>query len=574
VVGLAVALESALLLAAPGSRAAAPVPAWGERGMVVSSVGLADQAGRAMFERGGNAVDAAVATAFAAGVVNPFSSGIGGGGFILVHVGATGEVLALDAREVAPAAARPEQYVDASGEVSREASRSGGRAVAVPSLVPALLEVHARFGALPLEVVMEPAIRLCREGVPVTPWHQRILRVSREKVARFPETERVQLEGGQVPPLGWKLVQSELGQTHEVIAAQGAEAFRSGPIAEAIVKTVREAGGVLSLEDLAGYRTVWRQPVRGTYRGYEVLSMPPPSSGGVHLVQMLNTLEPYDLAALGHNSSDAISLIAEAMKLAFADRAVHLGDPDFHAVPVVWLTSKEYGVRLAERIRPHPWWRRAPWTWGRSQLLDVQSPGEPPPNNSGTTHISTLDAEGNAVALSQSINTIFGSGLTVEGTGIVLNNHMDDFSLAPGVANAWGLVGTSPNLIAPGKRPLSSMTPTIVRREGRVTMVSGSPGGPVIISAVLQSLLNTIDYGLDAQEAVSAPRFHHQWRPDALVLEPEHPRDVVEALRRRGHPVRDAPYGLGAAQLIVRDPETGILWGGADPRRSSAASGY
>lgn len=571
----AVAAALALLFAVTSARAAAPDPAWGRNGMVVSSVGGADAAGREMLERGGNAIDAAVAAGFAAGVINPFSSGIGGGAFVVVRDGKSGKVHALDAREVAPAGTRPELYVDAQGQVSRELARTGGRAVGVPSLVPALVEVHARFGKLSLETVVGPAIRLCNEGVSVTTWHRRLVAYARERLLKFPETARIQLAGGtEVPELGSKIVQPELGRTHAAIAKDGADALRRGPIAQAIVDTVRVHGGVMTDKDLEGYRTVWREPVRGEYRGHEIVAMPPPSSGGVHLIQMLNTLEAFDLAALGRNSSDSIHLIAEAMKLAFADRAVHLGDPDFHAVPVPWLTSKEYGARLASEIRQRPFWRKPPWRWGRPTLLEVERASTPPPNDSGTTHISALDSEGNAIALSQSINTVFGSGLTARGTGIVLNNHLADFALVSGGTDVWGQVGANPNTIAPGKRPLSSMTPTIVLRDGEPVIVTGSPGGPVIITAVLQSLLNVIDHGLDAQEAVAAPRVHHQWRPDVLVMEPEHPNDVRQNLTDMGHPLRAAPYSLGAVQLAVRDPETGLFSGGADPRRSSSASGF
>jgi gamma-glutamyltranspeptidase/glutathione hydrolase len=557
----------------PGAHAAAPDPVWGRSGMVVSSVGLADRAGLEMLAQGGNAIDAALAAGFAAGVINPFSSGLGGGAFVLVHVAKTGETFALDARETAPAATRLELYLDANGVVSAEASKTGGLAVAVPSLVPALLEVHQRYGRLPRERVLAPAIRLCREGVAVTTWHQRMLSSVRDKIARFPETASIQLAAGKVPPLGWRLVQPDLARTHQEIATRGADALRRGRIADAIVSSVREAGGVMTAEDLASYRSAWRQPVSGSYRGFEIRSFPPPSSGGVHLVEMLNTLEPYDVAGLGAGSSDTFHLFAEAMKLAFADRAAYGGDPDFQPVPVDWLTSKAYGLELAALVRPRPFWKRPPWEWGRGGTLRVERPHAPPPNDSGTTHISVLDAEGNAVALSQSINTVFGSGLTAVGTGIVLNNHMDDFAIDPSGANAWGLPGGSPNRLEPGKRPLSSMTPTIVLRDGKPVMIAGSPGGPLIITAVLQALVNAIDFGMNAQAAVSFPRVHHQWRPDVLLVEPDVPRDVVRRLEELGHPVQLAPYGLGAAQLLVYDPATGLYWGGADPRRSSSASG-
>jgi gamma-glutamyltranspeptidase/glutathione hydrolase len=549
-------------------------PEWGRQGMVVSSVGPAAAAGREILIEGGNAIDAAVAAGFAAGVSHQFSSGLGGGGFILAYLGATGEVLALDAREVAPAAAGADMFLDAAGQVDPQASRLGGRAVAVPGLLQGLHELHTLHGRLPWARVVEPARRLCREGVPVGVHHRRMLALAQPHLSRFPETARIQLADGQLPPLGWKLVQPDLERTLEAIAQRGPQVLQRGEIAEAMVKATRAHGGVLTLDDLASYRTRRRTAVRGYYRGLEILSMPPPSSGGIHLIQMLNTLEPFDLAASGMNSSETIHLMAEAMKLAFADRAVHLGDPDFYPVPLAWLTSKSYGLELAQRLEPRPFWRKPPWLWGRSRVLRLERSGTPPPDDGGTTHISVLDAAGNAVALTQTVNTLFGSGITAPGTGIVLNNEMDDFAAAPNAPIAFGLVGQRANAIAPGKRPLSSMTPTIVLRDGRPWLVAGSPMGPMIITTVLQTLINVIDFGMNIQDAVAAPRFHHQWRPDRLLLEPEHPRDVVARLEDWGHPVRVSEFHFGASVAILRDPETGLLWGGVDPRRDSAAAGF
>jgi gamma-glutamyltranspeptidase/glutathione hydrolase len=576
VIGRALLLAS-LSLVAPDARAAAANPAWGRQGMVVTSVTAASEAGREAFARGGNAIDAAVAAAFAIGVTEQYHSGIGGGGFILIRLGG-GETFALDAREVAPAAARADMYLDASGKVVPGASRVGGKSVAVPGLAHGLLEAHARFGKLSRADVLAPAIRLAREGFAIGVRHQRIVALGQQlglwQAPFAAETARINLAGGATPPLGWKLVQPDLARTYEALAQRGAEVLARGPIADAIVAAATSAGGLLTKEDLAGYRTRWREPVRGSYRGLEVVSFPPPSSGGVHLVQMLNTLEPFDLAALGAGSSESIHLVAEAMKLAFADRAAHLGDPDFVDVPVPWLTSKEYGKALAARLRPRPFWRRAPWRWGQGDVLEVAGPGTPPPDDSGTSHLSALDAAGNAVAITQTVNLLYGSGITVPGTGIVLNDEMDDFSAAPDVPNAFGLVGRDKNAIAPGKRPLSSMTPTIVVRDGRAWMVTGSPGGPRIITTTLLTILNAVDYGMDVQAAVSAPRFHHQWFPDKLELEPDVPRDVREALVRRGHPAEYATRAWSSAQAIVADPEKGVIWGGSDPRSDGAALGW
>ncbi|MFQ5515100.1 MAG: gamma-glutamyltransferase [Myxococcota bacterium] len=564
-------LLALLVFAAPAEAAAVPL-AWGKNGAIACSAGPAVEAGRELLAAGGNAIDAAVGTGFAAGVAHPFSSGLGGGGFLVLRVGGSGEVFAIDAREMAPGAARRDMFVRPNGEVDAETSRSGGLAVAVPGLVQGLYEAHARFGRLPWSRVLAPAIRMAREGVPVGPYHRAVLARARPLIERFAETARIQLDDGELPETGWRLRQPDLARTLEAIARSGPRAMTEGPIAEAIVRATREAGGVITLVDLAGYRTRWVEPLRGTYRGLTVFSMPPPSSGGVHLIQMLNTLEGFELARLGANSSEAIHLISEAMKLAFADRAVHLGDPAFFDVPTAWLTSKAYGQELAARLRPRPFWRRLPWHWGRPHVLEVRRPGTPP-RDGGTTHISVLDAAGNAVALTQTINTLFGSGVTAAGTGIVLNNEMDDFSAAPDVPNAFGLVGDAANAIAPGKRPLSSMTPTIVLREGVPWLVAGSPMGPFIITTVLQTLLNLVDFSMDLAHAIAAPRFHQQWLPDRLYLEPEHPRDVVERLSSWGHPVFVAPFHFGASAVVLDDPEAGAILAAADPRRDAGAAG-
>ncbi len=552
------------------SRAASRAPLESSHGMVVASVAPAVDAGRDILALGGNAIDAAVATAFASGVAHQFSSGIGGGAFIVIRL-ADGRSFAVDAREVAPASASATMYLDANGDVVKEASRVGSLAVAVPSLVQGLHEAHARFGKLPWAQVVAPAAGLARHGVEVGPHHRRILGFVQKRLADFPETARVQLADGEVPEVGWKLVQPDLARTLDAIAARGPTAMTQGEIAEAIVKA---AEGAVTLEDLAGYEVKWREPVRGEYRGHEIISMPPPSSGGVLLVEMLNALEPFDLKALGHNSSGMIHLVAEAMKLAFADRAAHLGDPDFHPVPVEWLTSRAYAETLSARLRKPPFWKRAPWNWGAPHLLRVSGPGAPP-DDSGTTHISVMDEAGNAVAITQTVNTLFGSLITVPGTGIVLNNEMDDFSASPTTSNFWGAVGeTSVNAVAAHKRPLSSMTPTIVVKDGAPLMVVGSAMGTIIMSTVLQTLINTIDFDMGAQAAVSAPRVHHQWKPDGIMLEPEHPRDVRERLSEIGHELIDRGFYLGAAELIVRDPKTKRFSAGADPRRDSGAAGY
>ncbi len=442
--------------------------------------------------------------------------------------------------------------------------------MAVPGLVQGLYELHQRYGSLEWHELLKPAIRLCRDGVEIAPAERRMLQIVAPRLADFPETARIQLDAGQVPPLGWRLYQPDLARTLEQIAARGGFALVYGDLARKIVDAT---GGALTLDDLAGYQPIWRDPVRGTYRGLEIVSMPPPSSGGVLLVEMLNALEPYDLGALGLNSSETVNLVAGAMKLAFADRAEYLGDPGFVRVPTDHLASKAYGHELAALLRPPFFLLRAPWNWGKPVIPNTRRAAPAPPDDGGTTQISVVDEQGNAVSLTQTVNTLFGSLITVPGTGIVLNNEMDDFSL-PGTPNAWGAVGQSANSIQPGKRPLSSMTPTIVLENGEVRYVLGSPMGTFIISSVLQTLLNSVDFKLGPEQAVSMPRFHHQWSPDTLMVEPTHPRDVVEKLRDWGHTVEPSRFPMGAVQLIVRDKPSETWFGSTDPRRDGAALGY
>jgi gamma-glutamyltranspeptidase/glutathione hydrolase len=392
--------------------------------------------------------------------------------------------------------------------------------------------------------------------------------------ARFPETARIQFNNGEPVPIGWRLKQTDLAKTLRAIAKQGPEVFYSGPIGNAIVAHVQAKGGILSAADLTNYKPVLRAAVSGTYRGVEVHSYPPPSSGGVVLLEILNILEGYDLAALGPGSSASLHLTGEAMKLAFADRAAYLGDADFIDVPVAELISKSYADKQRARINP-PWFKRSPSNWFNGEtVLKAKGPGLPQ-NDSGTAHLSVVDAAGNAVAITQTINTPFGSGITVPGTGVILNNEMDDFAIAPDTPNAYGLVDTTgANAIEPFKRPLSSMSPTILVKNGKPIMVTGSPGGPRIITTTLLTILNIIDYGMNVQEAVAAPRFHHQWIPDKLFLEPEFPADVVEALEARGHNVSQSDRRWSSAQAIVIDLDTGRMTGGSDPRADGQAMPY
>ncbi len=531
--------------------AASFAPEWGRDGMVVTSVAPAAAAGDRILEQGGNAVDAAIATAFAAAVAHPFSSGLGGGLFAVAHDAKSGKSTALDARETAPAGASAAFY-----EENPNAIRRGRFAVGVPGMVQGLYALHERYGSMPWKTLIEPAIELAENGVEVSVWHHTMVSRVADRLADYPETARIQLLEGAAPPLGWKLVQKDLAKTLKRIRAHGGQALAVGPIAKKIEQATQ--GAVTEL-DLARYRVKWKQPIYGRYRGYDIVSMPPSSSGGVLLVQMLNILQRYDLNRIGKGTAEYIHLLASTMKLAFADRARYLGDTDFAEVPVERLTSMAYADQQAARLKPE----------GQPEIAGI---GAAPPDDHGTTHISVMDRHGNAVAITQTINTIFGSLITVPGTGIVLNNEMDDFSIAGNVANAWGAVGRSANAVVPGKRPLSSMTPTLVLKDGRVQMVVGSPMGTTIISSVLHALINTIDFGFDPQRAVMAPRYHHQWQPDVLRVEPEFSKDVREQLEQWGHRVQEVRF-MGAAQLIRYDPETCYFWGGADGRRDSGALG-
>jgi len=537
------------LLISNTALAASFEPVWGRDGMLVTSVGPAAWAGQQVLEKGGNAVDAAIATAFAAAVAHPFSSGIGGGMFAVVYSAEDGSSTTLDARETAPAAATAEFYAK-----NPDSIRSGAHSVAVPGMVQGAWALHQKYGSMPWKDLLEPAINMASEGYRVEIWHHNVVKRVAERLKEFPETQRVQTVDGMAPPLGWNHVQADLAETLRYIQKKGEKALAVGPIATKIAKATNNAVTEL---DLARYKVKWREPTSASYRGYEIVSMPPPSSGGVLLTQMFNILSRYDLGSMNHGSSEYVHLLASTMKLAFEDRAVNLGDADFYDVPVKKLTSMAYADQQAARINPNG---------------QVKSKTDHPqaPDDAGTTHISVMDKYGNAISLTQTINTLFGSKITVPGTGIVLNNEMDDFSVGPELANAWGATGSLVNAVAPGKRPLSSMAPTIVLQDGKPVMVIGSPMGTLIITAVLQTLINVIDFDFDAQRAVNAPRFHHQWKPDRLTLEPDFSVEVKERLQALGYELREYSI-IGAAELAVFDSEACMFWGGADGRRDSRA---
>ncbi len=522
-------------------------------GIVVADDGLASQAGMEMLKRGGNAVDAAVATAFALAVVDPAASGIGGGGFMVLYLAKGQKAHVLDFRETAPAAVHRDLYLK-GGKVVASLSLTGGLAVAVPSEVIGLAEALKRFGTLPLATVMAPAIRYATEGFPL----QGHLRYAVERqlgnIRKSPGLARIFLRGDGTPyDEGEKIAQTELGETLNTIAQQGPQVFYEGAIAQAIVDGVKKEGGVMSLEDLKTYRPVWREPLLGRYRKRLVISMPPPSSGGIALLEMLRVLESYPLNPIAHNSATYLHLLAETMKHAFADRAQYLGDPAFVQVPTQRLISKEHIDGVRSKIS-------ALRTYGPEFYGPVSTQSE----KGGTTHLSVLDGAGNAVSCTLTINTRFGSKVVAPGTGVLLNNEIDDFSIQPGAPNVYGLIGKEANSIQPQKRPLSSMTPTIIMENDRPVLIVGGAGGPRIINAVLQTILNVLDFRMPVDRAVEAPRIHHQWIPNELSVEPGIPAETRASLERRGHVVRERE-NLGVVQAIL--VRNGQVTGKADPRK-------
>ena len=570
----AAALPALAQGAPPGMAAREPVaiPSGGARllpvrashGMVASQEALATRVGVDVLKRGGNAVDAAVATGFALAVTLPIAGNLGGGGFMLVHLADRRESVAIDYRETAPAAATRDMFLGPDGEPDPKKSRDGGLSVGVPGTVAGLALAHQRYGSgrFTLAELTGPAEKLARDGFEVPDELADSLAAS-GRVGRFPESRAVFYRDGRPVARGERLVQPGLADTLARIAAEGPDGFYRGPTASRLATAVQAAGGVMTEADLAAYRPVLRPPVRGTYRGAEIVSMPPPSSGGVHLIQILNILEGFDLAAAGAGSAEAIHLMAEAMKPAYADRASFLGDPDRVKVPVAGLTSKLYAAQLRAKIDP-----------ARARPADEVAAGDPAPHESDqTTHYSVVDRDGNAVANTYTLNFSYGLGLVAAGTGVLLNNEMDDFAAKPGARNAYGLVGGEANTVAPGARPLSSMTPTFLFRDGRLALVTGSPGGSRIITTVLNVVLGVTDFGLNLAEAVAAPRIHHQWRPDALLVETGLSPDTLRLLRERGQRVVVGSTS-GSANSIARLPEGGLA-GAADTRqRGTLAEGH
>jgi gamma-glutamyltranspeptidase/glutathione hydrolase len=556
---LATGVAAAMLVRAPAPVAAEVSPVRARNGMVSSQNFLATQVGVEALWDGGTAVDAAVATAFALAVTHPAAGNIGGGGFLLYRP-ARGPADFFDFRETAPAGASPSMFV-VDGVYDRERHHESHLAVGVPGTVAGLHMAWQAHGKLPWARLVEPAIQLARDGFMVTDGLARSLEGVLPDMRRYPASVAQFSRSGVPYEMGDVLKQPDLARTLQRISRRGPAGFYEGETAEQIEREMRRGGGLITRADLKAYRALRREPLRGTYRGHEVLSAPPPSSGGTALLQMLNVLEGYDLRRAGFNSAEAVHLVAEAMRRAYADRARHLGDPGFNAqMPIARLISKEYAEALRKGIR--------------RDRASVSSPAtfEWPAESAQTTHLSVVDADRNAVALTYTLEDSYGAKIVVPGGGFLLNNEMGDFNARPGHTDETGLIGTEPNLAAPGKRMLSSMTPTILSREGTFLLAIGSPGGRTIINTVLQVVLGMVDFGMNVQQAIDAPRFHHQWLPDhiryeAFGLSP----DTVRLLEERGHRLVEGP-SQGVAQGVAYDDAEGVLEGGTDRRAPDGAA--
>ncbi|MBD2446159.1 gamma-glutamyltransferase [Nostoc sp. FACHB-152] len=568
------------------------LPLRSKKGMVVSANPLASEAGLAMLRKGGNAVDAAVATTFAISVVEPFSAGIGGGGFLLLHSEKTGEMKALDFRERAPIKATRNMYLDAQGKVRPNASVNGYLAVATPGTVAGMYEVHRRYGKLAWKEVVKPAIALAKNGFILSKqltWRSIQVYENRKPVIlQNSAASAIFTRNGEFYQPGERLVQRDLARTLESIA-DNHQNFYTGKIARAIASDMAQKGGLITLDDLKAYKPIWRNPLCGSFRKAKICSMPPPSSGGVHLLQILNIIGDTDLKSWGWHYPNALHLMTEAMKIAYADRSQYLGDPDFVKVPVQALISPAYAkkrrqeinldvAKPASQIKPiDPETLKGFGQVGNqivplpNKILQLQATRY---ESLETSHLCVVDEQRNAVSLTFTVNLGFGSGVVTPGTGILLNNEMDDFASAPGVPNNFGLVGNEANAIAPRKTPLSSMTPTIITENNHLRMAVGAPGGSTIITQVLQVILNVLEYNMDVGAAVSVPRIHNQWLPDELRVEPWGLDALtLQDLRRRGHNIKEekAPWGNANAIAVTAD---GSLEAAADPRGEGSPRGW
>ncbi|HCM1971915.1 TPA: gamma-glutamyltransferase [Salmonella enterica subsp. salamae serovar 52:z:z39] len=529
-------------------------PVRATQGMVASVDAMATQVGVDILKQGGNAVDAAVAVGYALAVTHPQAGNLGGGGFMLLRT-KDGATTAIDFREMAPAGATRDMFLDEQGNPDSKKSLTSPLASGTPGTVAGLSLALEKYGSLPLNSVVRPAIKLAQEGFIVNDALADDLKTYGSEVLPHHENSKaIFWKDGEPLKKGDKLVQQDLANSLTMIAENGPDAFYKGEIARQIAQQMQQNGGLITTDDLAAYQAVERTPVSGEYRGYQIFSMPPPSSGGIHIVQILNILENFDMKKYGFGSADAIQIMAEAEKYAYADRSEYLGDPDFVNVPWQALTSKAYAKSIAGQIDIN-----------KAKPSSEIRPGKLAPYESDqTTHFSVVDKDGNAVAVTYTLNTTFGTGIVAGNTGILLNNQMDDFSAKPGVPNVYGLVGGEANAVGPKKRPLSSMSPTIIVKDGKTWLVTGSPGGSRIITTVLQMVVNTIDFGMNVAEATNAPRFHHQWLPDELRVEKGFSPDTLKLLEQKGQKVA-LKEAMGSTQSIMVGPD-GELYGASDPR--------
>ena len=536
-------------------------PEYSKTGMVAAQHLIAARIGTEILADGGNAVDAAVGVGFALAVTLPRAGNIGGGGFMLVYDAESGETTAIDYREMAPLRATRDMFLDENGDADPMLSRSSHLASAVPGTVAGFWQAHQDFGKLPWNRLVEPAISLARDGIVVSRDLATQLARRKERNCRNEATCRYFYKAGGEPyEFGERLVQSDLANTLQLIADEGADAFYKGAIADKIVAEMEAGGGLVDRASLAAFKPVMRDAIRGEYRGYEIVTMPPPSSGGVHVLQMLNVLSHFSIADMGRGSADKIHLLAEVMRLAYADRSEHLGDLDFYNVPMDWLLSDEYANQMAESID---------MKWARPST-DVSAGVPPLLESEDTTHFSVMDADGNVVSNTYTLNTSYGSAISVAGAGFLLNNEMEDFVSKPGTPNVYGLLGGEANAVEALKRPLSSMTPVIVFADGEPWFATGSPGGSKIITAVLQMIINVIDHGMNIADAAHQPRMHHQWFPDRLEVEIGFGVDTIQLLEERGHKV--VVKGSTYTSLQTVSYRDGLFRGASDPRRPNSGA--
>ena len=552
---LGIFLCLSLVVSASTGQAASFRPEKSTDGAVIATSKYATEAGRRVLREGGNAIDAAVAVGYTMAVTHPVAGNLGGGGFAIIRM-ADGKTYSLDFREMAPGKATRNMYLDAAGNVFPKLSLDGYLAAGVPGTVAGMSAMLDKFGTKNLARLMQSGISYAEKGFVISARNAETFAEHKDRLSKYASSRKYFLKpDGSTYKEGDVLVQKDLAKTLQLIARQGPKAFYDGPIADLIEKDMKGNGGIMTKEDLKRYKPVWREPVRGTYRGYEIISMGPPSSGGTHIIQMLNILEGYDLQAMGHNSAATVNVMAEAMRFAYADRSEYMGDPDFVKVPVDILTSKAYADRLRSRIRQ-----------GQATPSDQVRPGTSFKEGSNTTHYSVVDRWGNAVSITYTINDYYGSAAAVNGAGFLLNNEMDDFAIKPGVPNLYGLLGGDANAVEPSKRPLSSMSPTIVLKDGQVYLVLGSPGGPRIITTVLQVILNVVNPGMTIREAVDAPRVHLQWIPDELRIEKNGlSADTIEKLTAMGYKVQ-VRGNMGDVNAIMVDPKTKLFLIASDPR--------